>query len=94
MLHTHQTDNPDIKQVYELHPDDGRQSFYGKAIVIVTNDCKQHLKSYDTLVCYKDITGKVHRLWDSWSLTTGIHIKAFCGLNKKEFESLPVEEVK
>lgn len=94
MLHLIKSDNPDIKQIYELHPDDGRKSFYGKALVIVTSDCKQYLKSYDALVCYKDITGKIHRLYDGWSLTTGRHIKAFCGLDKREWNKLPVEEVK
>lgn len=88
---TRKTDDPNIKEVFELHPDDGRQSFYGKALVIVMKDCKQYLQSYDTLVCYKDITGKVHRLWDSWSLTTRRHIKAFCGLNKRDWDTLPVE---
>lgn len=34
--------------------------------------------------------GNVIRLWDVWSATTGRHIASFCGLNKKEFLNLPL----
>lgn len=30
------------------------------------------------------------RLWGGWSATTGRHIAAFCGMNKKEFTNLPL----
>lgn len=39
---------------------------------------------------YGDANGKVIRLWRGWTATTGRHIKAFCGLNKKEFLNLPL----
>ena len=74
--------------VYELHPVDGRKSFYGKALVHVDNAGNETLYSYNTPVITRTNTGDLIRLWSGWSMTTGRHIKAFCGLNKKEYESL------
>lgn len=37
-----------------------------------------------------DANGNVIRLWNGWSATTGRHIASFCGLNKKEFLNLPL----
>lgn len=36
-----------------------------------------------------DADGNIIRLWNGWSATTGRHISAFCGLNKKEYLELP-----
>lgn len=79
------------REVYELRPTDGRQSFYGKALVQVEENGEKILYSYLTKICSKDKNGKIKRFYDGWTQTTGIHIKAFCGLNKKEFEALPIE---
>ena len=79
------------REVYELRPTDGRQSFYGKALVQVEENGEKILYSYLTKICSKDKNGKIKRCYDGWTQTTGRHIKAFCGLNKKEFEALPIE---
>ena len=59
---------------------DSRQSFYGKAKVIVLDDGTIQLLSYDTIVGeIRD--GKYKQLWDGKSQTTTRHIKEF----KKQF---------
>ena len=72
---------------YYLTPVDNRKSFYGKAYVIVSNDGTETLYSYDTEICKKAIDGAITRIWPGWSATTGRHIKAFCGMNKRSFAS-------
>lgn len=74
---------------YELIPQDGRKSFYGKAVVTISADGAQTLYSYNTPIVRRDPSGTLTRLWHSWSATTGRHIKAFCGLNKAGYEALP-----
>ena len=76
---------------YELVPKDSHKSFYGKAVVYVFEGC-EYLHSYGTLIMSRD-SGVLTRHWDGWSATTGRHIKAFCGLNKQEFMSLPYEKI-
>ena len=73
---------------YELIPDDGRKSFYGKAVVELADDGSETLYSYDTPIIKKTAAGELVRLWDGWSATTGKHIKAFCGLNKAAYMAL------
>lgn len=73
---------------YELKPTDSHKSFYGKAHVEVENGI-EILTSYTTRVAAK-YNGRVYRLWDGWSATTGRHISAFSGLNKAAFEKLPL----
>ena len=59
---------------------DSRQSFYGKAKVIVLDDGTIQLQSYNTIVGeIRD--GKYRQLWDGKSQTTTSHIKEF----KKQF---------
>lgn len=77
-----------IKNIYELTPIDGRKSFYGKAKVTVDTDMAETLYSYDTPIVKRFSDGALIRLWDGWSATTGRHIKAFCGLNKKQYQEL------
>ena len=84
---------------YEL-PATHQKSFYGKAHVIVSDDNKLYLQSYDTIVARIDRNG-FHRLWNGWSATTAKHINAFLTryagmvqmwkLSKAEWEALPVE---
>lgn len=74
--------------VYELKPTNGQKSFYGKAKVYITEDGTKTLYSYDTPIISVDPQGGLHRLWQGWTATTGKHIRAFCGLNKKEFMAL------
>lgn len=75
---------------YELIPlkEQHQKSFYGKGIVFIDENGNQTLFSYGTRIIEKTAEGKLIKYWDSWSMTTGKHIKAFCGLNKKEYESL------
>lgn len=75
---------------YYLTPVDNRKSFYGKAYVIVSDNGAETLYSYDTEIARKEKSGTITRIWPGWSATTGRHIKAFCGMNKKEFCALPV----
>lgn len=74
-------------QIIELYPGTSQKSFYGKAIVRIDKDGTETLYSYGTPIIKRD-GGGLHKLWDGWSATTGKHIKAFCGLNKKDFEAL------
>lgn len=76
---------------YELIPDDGRKSFYGKAIVTIDNNGNETLYSYGTAIIKRDASGNLERLYGGWSATTGRHIKAFFGLNKAGFFALPHE---
>lgn len=78
-------------RTYELLPNNGRKSFYGKAIVVIdeTNQ-SETLLSYGTPIINRDKYGVLIRLWSGWSATTGRHIAAFCGMNKKQFEALPI----
>ncbi|MBO7712307.1 MAG: hypothetical protein J6S85_01990 [Methanobrevibacter sp.] len=78
-----------IGNFYELHPTDGRKSFYGKALVLPDDKGGETLYSYNTPIIHRDINGKLTRLYfGEWTLTTGRHVLAFCGLDKKEFETL------
>lgn len=74
----------------ELIPNDRQKSFYGKAKVKTYTDGTRVLQSYKTDVLIIRADGKMFRMWDSWSATTGRHIKAFSGLNKKEYLELPL----
>lgn len=81
------------EDVYELRPSSvqRQQSFYGKALVAKEND-GDVLYSYLTKICKCYNDGTIKKYWDDWSNTTGRHIKAFCGLNKKQFGALPLDE--
>ena len=80
-------------ETYELIPTDGRKSFYGKARVYLNPIGDEFLFSYETCVAVRYKNGEIARLWGGWSATTGRHIKAFCGMNKSEFERLPRSDV-
>lgn len=75
-------------KTYELAPIDGHKSFYGKAIVSVSEDGSETLYSYGTAIIKRTNNGELSKIWDGWSATTGRHIKAFCGLNKSEYMAL------
>lgn len=75
---------------YELTPI-YQKSFYGKAIIEIDNNIET-LYSYGTKIISKDSNGNLKRFWNGWTQTTGKHIKAFCGLNKKEFLNIPLDE--
>lgn len=73
---------------YELIPNDGRKSFYGKAVVEVADDGSETLYSYNTAIIKRTAAGELVKLWDGWSATTGRHINTFCGLNKAAYMAL------
>ena len=77
-------------KIYDLLPQNGQKSFYGKAKVYVTGDNEAEvLFSYNTMIIARDLRdGKLYPIWNGWSATTGKHIKAFCGLNKKQYREL------
>ena len=81
-----------VKRIYEISPNDSHKSFYGKARVAELENGERVLISYNTPVIYENNDGELFRLWWGWSATTGRHIRAFCGLNKKEYENLPFME--
>ena len=74
--------------INELKPIDGRKSFYCKAFI-------KNVNGVETIYCYgtkilSRRNGNITRYYDGYTATTGRHIKAFCGLNKKEFLSVPL----
>ena len=73
---------------FELMPNDGRKSFYGKAVVEIDNEGSETLYSYGTRIITKRTNGEMVKHWDGWSATTGRHIKAFCGLSKAQYTAL------
>ena len=77
-------------EIYELRPtrEQNQESFYGKALVYIEEDGTETLYSYNTPIISRNPHGQLKRLWFKYSQTTGKHIKAFCGLDKQEFESL------
>lgn len=80
-------------EIYEISPTDGRASFYGKCRVWNIHG-KKYLQSYETFVMFRDENGNFHRTYGGFSATTGRHIKAFSGMNKKAFLSLPLEKLR
>ena len=64
-------------KTFDLHPIDGRKSFYSKAKVTERDDGSAVLKSYDTDVCSVDADGTFHRHWSGESATTMRHVNAF-----------------
>ena len=70
---------------------DGHKDFYGKSVVRQFSDGSEVLMSYLTPVVRKGADGKLTRLWDDWSATTGRHVKSYCGLDKKGYEALPMK---
>ena len=85
----HYIEDKKVIATNELHPVDGRKSFYGKALVHTTEDGAQYLQSYETIVASITANGEFRRHWEGYSATTGRHVRAFMGLNKAEFYSIP-----
>ena len=80
-----------VSRIYELSPTNRQKSFGGKAQVIVCEDGTEILQSYQTQMVKREPGGRLVRLSNFWSATTGRHIKAFCNCNKAEFQNLPTE---
>lgn len=83
-----------MMKIFDLPPQNGRKSFYGKA-KIIEQDGEKILLSYDTLVAKITTDNKIKRLWDGTSSTTSTHFKSFLifyGLPVAQFNKLKVEE--
>lgn len=76
----------------ELSPTGGEKSFYGKATFTVEKNRsgrqRKVLFSYGTPIMAIYADGKIEKYWHDWTATTGRHIKAFCGMNKKQFDAI------
>ena len=81
-----------MSKIYELTPTEqqNQASFHGKAKVVVEEDGTETLYSYDTPIIKRLPDGTLVRLYDDYTMTTGKHIKAFCGLDKKAFTKMSV----
>jgi len=55
---------------------------------------KQLIKYAGHLSCQQTKDGKLIRLWEGYSATTGRHIKAFAGITGTYFKSMNVQEEK
>lgn len=77
-----------MRNLMDLRPTRGEKSFYGKAKVELLEDGGEVLYSYGTRICCRTCNGDIIRYWGGWSMTTGRHIMAFCGMNKAQFTSL------
>lgn len=64
----------------------------GTPFVEVDDKGTEHLYSYFTEIMTRTKRGKMYRVWTGWSQTTGKHIKAFSGLDKAGFDSLPFKK--
>ena len=81
-------------KIYELTPTTGQNqaSFHGKAKVVIEEGGTETLYSYDTPIIKRLPDGTLVRLYNDYTMTTGKHIKAFCGLDKAAFKKMPVEK--
>ena len=81
-----------VKNIYELSPNDRRKSFYGKAHILILDNGAEALMSYETIVAVKTPDGVIHRTWNGWSATTGRHLSAFGVCGKAAWDKMPVEK--
>lgn len=77
---------------YYLEPKGTRKSFGDKAVVKEYENGDKILFSYLTPVLKKTKEGKLIRLWDGYSATTGRHVKSFAGITGDDFKSMIVQK--
>ena len=86
--------NENAVKRYELQPAANQQkSFYRKAFIEIARNGDETLFSYETPIICRKKSGKLIRIWNDWSVTTGKHIFAFCGLRKKRFANCLASEI-
>lgn len=84
----------------ELQPNNGRKSFYGKAMVGTKENGSEVLYSYSTPIIERTAKGELIPLVDVQDVdkvlsnTTCTHLKSFCGLNKADYRKLYKGEIK
>lgn len=78
-----------MKKYYLMPTEKQNQKFFGcKAVVEVSDDGTETLFSYNMKIVSRKPNGELVKHWNGWTATTGKHIKAFCGMNKKEYSAL------
>ena len=83
--------------MYDLIPDNGRKSFYGKAKVFYGKS-RKYLQSYNTVVCSIKDNGQFEKYWKGYSNTTMNHINSFRRqngletLSKKQWEMIETKD--
>lgn len=89
-----------LENIRELEPNNGRKSFYGKALVETKSNGSEVLLSYNTPIIERTTKGELIPLVDVQDVdnvlsnTTCSHLKAFCGLNKADYRKLYKNEIK
>lgn len=89
-----------LENVRELKPNNGRKSFYGKALIETKSNGSEVLLSYNTPIIERTAKGEliplvaVQDVENVLSYTTCSHLKAFCGLNKADYRKLYKNEIK
>ncbi len=76
---------------YYLKPKGNQKSFGGKAIVKEYENGDKILFSYLTPVLKQTKEGKLIRLWEGYSATTGRHVESFAGITSKYFKNMNVQ---
>lgn len=82
-----------VTSVSALIPNDSHVSFNNKAFVIVLSNGVRLLQSYSTIVACINTSGKLVKLWNDWSATTGRHLSAFSAdyRGKKDWLKMPFD---
>lgn len=89
-----------LENVRELTPNNGRKSFYGKALIETKSNGSEVLLSYNTPIIERTAKGELIPLVDIQDIdsvmsnTTCTHLKSFCGLNKADYRKLYKGEIK
>jgi hypothetical protein len=78
---------------YYLKPKGTQKSFSRKAIVKEYENGDKILFSYLVPVLKQTKEGKLIRLWDGYSNTTGRHVASFAGITGSYFKSMPMGEL-
>ncbi len=79
-----------VTNEYYLKPKGSQKSFGGKAVVKEYENGDKVLFSYLTPVLKQTKEGKLIRLWDGYSATTGRHIASFAGITGHYFKNMEV----
>jgi hypothetical protein len=78
---------------YYLKPKGTQKSFGEKAVVREYENGDKILFSYLTPVLKQTKDGKLIRLWEGYSATTGRHVEAFAGITGSYFKNMSVQEL-
>ena len=79
-----------VTNEYYLKPNGTQKSFGGKAIVKEYENGDKILFSYLTPILKQTKEGKLIRLWEGYSATTGRHVESFAGITSKHFKNMEV----